>query len=354
MPTSSNRYFRRNLARERDRVAALPIWGGRNGPRNKRCLMAVYNVAIRAGARTITFTERLAAELLGVNKTTANRRIRDLRAAGWLRPQGKLRYGRDTLPLYYLSVPEQYQEFQSVSSITLVPREMGASSERSDGRSRLVLSVWGEDRNGEGLGPAAGMVHELLSSDKPSSVTGLAERTGLHYETVRVKLKVLESHHLARREGRRWFQGELDPAELGEALDTGKRRRELTAAHKREREQRELVLTAKESIESSGRPEVVKAAIAQRPAATAARPELPAPKIGKDEAMRNDTQPGTRAVLHGKNTRLDGRVALIWHHPAKAMPSKRKQHIQVVRAEEAQQFQEGNIYTIDLSEGVAA
>jgi hypothetical protein len=60
-----------------------------------------------------------------------------------------------------------------------------------------------------------------------------------------------------------------------------------------------------------------------------------------------------RALLRLKNVHLDGqKTALVWAFPPNVWPHQQTQFVQVVSADEAETFIEGQEYTITLSQGM--
>jgi DNA-binding MarR family transcriptional regulator len=196
--------------------AAEAQWPGRTGPTDRAVLRGVHAVATKVGAVEIRLSVREAAEMSGVDKSTAARALNRLVKAGWLRRTDEATVASRMPAKYRLSAPK------GGAPNPVVPAVPTSAAVESD--------TW------RMLGRHQAHVYDALH-EQPQSVRDLVDATGRVRSTVSKALDSLAKDNLAReaRPGR-WVRGPADPAGLAEKYGQVGRAEAQRAAHKRQRE----------------------------------------------------------------------------------------------------------------------
>jgi hypothetical protein len=176
---------------ERISVIRSASWPGRTGRTDRDVLLAVLEIATRAGTYTPGASERDVAQLAGVTRPTVARSLRRLCASGWIARQ-------------YDSQPDgtarRYEVLRSVPYDLPVPGEVYL--ERS--ATPPGHEVWVR------LGKAAHAVWSVLDTE-PRGVREIARLADVNPGTSSRQLPNLRSYRLARSASNGWTVG---PASL--------------------------------------------------------------------------------------------------------------------------------------------
>jgi len=334
-PRRSKAEMSARLAEHLAWLESLGIWTGRRGSRNFDVLRTLVKRAQQLGSSTVGYSIRRLGSDSGRTHQPVIEALHDLERDGYIHQAGR------TIGEYTYEKPLQYTILRLGESVFGTPTNNG------------YPITWGGDAIGspaeqvfhrDCLGPTARRLYGLLSPEEGTSNKALVKATRLAASTVSENLHKLLSAGLANKLDGTWIRTDANLADIAVALGAGKRQAVLEDRNAKERTARRRAIEAR-------RVAIVQTAIAQRPEA---RPELPAPKIAEVKPMQKGAQPGTPAVLYSKNKRIDGVWVLDWHYPPGVQESRQRQHLHVVSAEAAQQYQEGAVYDIDLSVGIAA